>query len=145
MNNVDKNRVADSVMKASINPPEKALEALRERRLVRLFCRRGGELAELYVFYGKDRNYIMIPRTFCSCKDFELNVVSRRLRATCYHLVSLELAISQNKVRVMEVDCDTLENIFLELLLGEYSITLKRILQTGNQKLVSSSKSEENV
>ncbi len=126
----DKSVVGEFVTSVLEHPPERALEALSERRVVKLRCRKNESFVELYAFCGKERSYMMIPRTFCGCKDFELNVVLRGLRGSCYHLVALELAASRGRLRIVEVDCDTLGAVALELLLGEDSPTLRRVVRT---------------
>lgn len=136
MSRVDKRMVGDHAISSAESPSERVLGAVTERRLMKLFCRRGADIIELYVFYGRDRSYIMIPRMFCSCKDFELNVISRGLRGACYHLASLELAKNRNMLRVHEVSCEALKAIALELLLGEDSLTLRKVahsLTAGGQ------------
>lgn len=124
-----KSAVERFVSSALERPPERALEAVAERRVVRLYCRKDGGIVELYAFCGRERSYMMIPREFCGCKDFEMNVVLRGLRGACYHLVALELAASRSRLRVIEVDCDTLSAVALELLLGEDSPTLRRMVE----------------
>jgi predicted nucleic acid-binding Zn finger protein len=128
---LDYREVPEAISKVLLEPPEKALEAVHERRVVRLRCRGGGEGIELYVFHGRERDYLVFPRRFCTCKDFELNVVVRRAKGTCYHLVAYELAVARNSLRDVEVECETLLNIALEVLLTQRSPTLQRLLFEG--------------
>lgn len=130
MSKSDKRRVRDFVLSSVKQPPERAIDAVVERRLVKLYCRQDDNVVELYVFYGKDRGYVLIPGIFCSCKDFELNVVLRGLKGACYHLVSLELARNQGRLKVLEVNCETLRTIALELILREDSATLRKIMHS---------------
>jgi predicted nucleic acid-binding Zn finger protein len=125
---LDYREVPEAVSKMLLEPPEKALEAVLERRVVRLRCRGDEERVELYVFHGRDRDYLIFPRRFCTCKDFELNVVVRRAKGTCYHLVAYELAVARNSLRDVEVGCETLFDIALEVLLTQRSPTLQRLL-----------------
>ncbi|MCS7099212.1 MAG: SWIM zinc finger family protein [Sulfolobales archaeon] len=129
MSRTDKRAVAESVENSVEKPPEKAIEAVLGRRLLKLLCRSDKESAEIYVFYGRDRSYVLIPKAFCGCKDFEINVVLRRERGSCYHLIALELAIRRGVLRVLEVDCGTLREVALELVLGENSPTLRKIVR----------------
>jgi len=125
----DKKSVSESIVASLEKPPEKALDSLKENRLLRLYCRGGGEaVSELYVFLGKTRYYIMLPRTFCSCKDFEMGVVMKRSKGSCYHLIALDLAIAQGKLRIEEVDCELIKAVALELLLKDDSPTLRKLL-----------------
>jgi len=125
---LDYRGVPEAVSRVLLEPPEKALEAVQERRVVRLRCRGSEEGVELYVFHGRDRDYLVFPRRFCTCKDFELNVVVRRAKGTCYHLVACELAVARNSLRDVEVGCETLFDIALEVLLTQRSPTLQRLL-----------------
>jgi predicted nucleic acid-binding Zn finger protein len=125
---LDYRGVPEAISRVLLEPPEKALEAVQERRVVRLRCRGSGEGVELYVFHGRDRDYLLFPRRFCTCKDFELNVVVRRAKGTCYHLVACELAVARNSLRDVEVGCETLFDIALEVLLTQRSPTLQRLL-----------------
>lgn len=127
MSRIDRRRVGSYTSSLAENPPERAIDAVAERRLMKLFCRKGADTVELYVFYGKDRSYILVPGMFCSCKDFELNVILRGVKGACYHLVSLEMARARNVLRVHEVGCETLKTVALELLLGDDSPTLRKV------------------
>jgi|GEM_PF-515988 len=133
----DYREIPEAVSKMLLAPPEKALEAALERRLVRLRCRRGEEEVELYIFHGKDRDYLVFPRRFCTCKDLELNVIMRRAKGTCYHLVAYEIALARNSLRDVEVECEVLFNVALEVLLVQRSPTLQKILfaETGSKSL----------
>jgi len=110
------------------HPSEKVIDAVMEKRLLKLYCKKGVDIVELYVFHGRDRSYILFPGMYCSCKNFELDVVVRGRRGSCYHLVALEIAKKQGKLKVFEVTCETLKSIALELLLREDSALLRKIV-----------------
>ncbi|MCX8184458.1 MAG: hypothetical protein RMI56_06240 [Sulfolobales archaeon] len=128
MSRIDKGKIVESVLNSINKPTERAVEAVAERRLMKLFCRNNEEVVELYVFYGRDRSYMLVPGMFCGCKDFEINVVLRREKGSCYHLVALELARRKGVLKTLEVSCDTVREIVLELLLNENSLTLRKIV-----------------
>ncbi len=128
MSKLDKRAVSEFTKNLVEHPSEKAIDAVMERRLVKLYCKRETEVVELYVFQGRDRSYILFPGMYCSCKDFELNVVLRGHKGSCYHLVALEIARKQGKLKVFEVTCEILKSIALELLLREDSTVLRKIV-----------------
>ena len=88
---------------------EKVNEALHEKRVVKLVS----DNVCLWVFNGKERDYVIIPRTYCSCKDFEFNVVMRSIRKSCYHLVTQYLAELTSSFKELRIDAETLYDICL--------------------------------
>jgi len=127
---LDYRGVPGAVSRMLVEPPGRALEAALERRVVRLRCKEDEEGVELYVFHGKDRDYLVFPGRFCTCKDFELNVVIRRAKGACYHLVAYEISRARNSLRDVKVTCEVLFNVVLEVLLTQKSPTLQRLLLT---------------
>ena len=116
-------RVAKAVDEGVKNPPDKALELVRLRRIIKLVSKSG---KILYIALGTTGDYLLIPRLFCTCKDFELNVVIRRTKGTCYHLIALELALRSNSFRELRVDDETLNDIMYEVLFSGKSVTLRK-------------------
>ncbi len=47
---------------------------------------------EVWIVVGRTRDYQVIPRLFCMCDDFYLNVVIRRSDPLCYHLLAQMMA-----------------------------------------------------
>lgn len=46
----------------------------------------------VWIVVGKEREYLVIPRLYCQCDDFYINVVIRRKSMACYHLIAQCLA-----------------------------------------------------
>jgi len=106
---------------------EKVSEALHERRVVRLV----GNDVHLWVFNGRERDYVLIPKVYCSCKDFEFNVIMRGVRRSCYHLVTQYLAELTNNFRELGVNSETLYSVLNEIIYYERSLTLRKLLITS--------------
>ncbi len=104
----------------------KVLEGLRTGRFIRLVSIDG---VEVYVFRGVERDYIVSPCRFCMCHDFVINVLGRRSKAVCYHVVGFEIARRRGKLRVVHVSSEDLANIVLEIVLQGFSATLRRVLK----------------
>ncbi len=113
---------------ASVNSevPKRALEALKERRVLLLIGKDSGQSA--YVFKSKERDYLIIPRILCTCKDYEFNVVLRKIKPACYHLITAELAIRRGEVRKIVVDDEALNDIIYETIYEGFSRTLRKII-----------------
>ncbi len=117
--------VAKAVIEGIKNPPDKAVELVRLRRIIKLVSKSG---RVIYIALGTTGDYLLIPRLFCTCKDFELNVVIRKVKGTCYHLIALELALRSNSFRELSVDDETLNDIIYELIFSGRSVTLRKKL-----------------
>jgi len=118
-------RVAKAIDEGVKNPPDKAIELVRLRRIIKLIS---GSGKIIYIALGTTGDYLLIPKLFCTCKDFELNVVIRRTKGTCYHLIALELALKSNSFRELRVNDDTLNDIIYEILFSGRSVTLRKKL-----------------
>ncbi len=119
--------VSKAVEELSSNPPPKSLELVRLRRVVKLVT---NDL-EFFVVMGRGGDYLLTPKTFCSCKDFEINVVMRNKRKSCYHLVGLELAIKENLLREVKVGFNELLDIVFECIYEGKSRTLRKLLMVS--------------
>ena len=118
-------RVVKAIDEGVKNPPDKAIELVRLRRIIKLISESG---KIIYIALGTTGDYLLIPKLFCTCKDFELNVVIRRTKGTCYHLIALELALKSNSFRELRVNDDVLNDIMYEILFGGRSVTLRKKL-----------------
>jgi len=105
---------------------DKILEALRAGRFIRLVSVDG---VEVYVFRGVERDYIVSPCRFCMCYDFIINVLGKRSKVVCYHIVGFEIAQRRGKLRVVRVSSEELADIVLEIVLQGFSATLRRVLK----------------
>jgi predicted nucleic acid-binding Zn finger protein len=108
-------------------PPERVREALVNRRVIKVSNADG---KTLWAFRGKQRDYFIIPGLFCTCKDFEINVVMRKLRGCCYHLISADLAVERGEFREISVDNDLFFNILYELIINGVSPSLRKALSS---------------
>ncbi len=108
----------------SLDVPPRSKAAIREKRVVRVNV--GGRSFTL--FKGRDRDYFIVRRYFCTCKDFEFNVVLRRKRPACYHLVATEVAEREGTVRELRLSADEFYDIIYELILDGKSNTLRKLL-----------------
>ena len=46
----------------------------------------------IWIVVGKEREYQVIPKLFCQCDDFYINVVIKRKTRACYHLIAQAIA-----------------------------------------------------
>jgi len=101
-------------------------EAIFENRIVKIEAKDG---SIHWFFLGKTGSYIVIPKTFCSCVDFEINVVERKKIPTCYHLVAQVVAEVYDKYRrVSDLPVDEVLRIYDEIEKRQLSATLHKYL-----------------
>lgn len=111
------------------NLSDRVKESLHERRVLKLVCRD----KNLWVFNSKDRDYLIIPKIYCSCMDFELNVIMRGSKKSCYHLITQHIAELKGAFRELSVSDELLNDIFVELLYSGRSDTLRKLMaRRGN-------------
>lgn len=111
----------------SLKTHEKIKSAIFEKRLVRITYKG----SKFWFFKGKERDYVIIPCTFCSCPDFQFNVLLRGTKEICYHLLAQRIAEERNIFTDLEVDSlDVINLITEEILQKNYSRLLRKLLFT---------------
>lgn len=79
-----------------------------------------------YVYRGLERDYIVIPCRFCSCYDFLLNVLIRKRKVACYHVIGFEIARLNNALIEVEVCKRELSTILSEIMVFGKSNSLRK-------------------
>jgi predicted nucleic acid-binding Zn finger protein len=103
---------------------EKVREALHYKRIIKL----SSDEVVIWVFYGKERDYLIVPKIYCSCMDFELNVIFRGVKKSCYHIITQHIAESNGFFRDLRVSSELINDILVEILYIGRSPTLRKIL-----------------
>ncbi len=103
-----------------------ALKRLVKPRL--LFI--GGDIEPHVWFYvGPRGDYVIVPKTYCSCKDFVINVMSRKKKRVCRHLIIQFIGSRKGLYRVVDIrDLETFSKIIHEILDINISPTLRKLL-----------------
>ncbi len=57
---------------------------------------------EVWIVVGRTRDYQVLPRLYCMCDDFYLNVVIRRSDPACYHILAQMLGEATHKFDKIE-------------------------------------------
>ncbi|MCE4617135.1 MAG: hypothetical protein F7C32_00925 [Desulfurococcales archaeon] len=98
-------------------------EALSSGRIIRL-----GGPQNFHVYLGVNEDYIMIPRTYCSCRGFYMNTLIEGTKTHCSHLAALEVA-GDRIIDLSEVlDPTLLVDIILEVINYGRSRMLRRLI-----------------
>lgn len=95
-------------------------------RFVRLTT--ADKASDLWVYMGPQRDYVVIPGTYCSCMDFTIRVISQGVSPYCKHLLALEVARTRGKYREVRVSETEAVKVIGEALSRGFSKTLREIL-----------------
>ncbi|AAY80104.1 hypothetical protein [Sulfolobus acidocaldarius] len=101
---------------------KRSKQAIIEDRILKLKV--GSSLVSVFVFLGKDKDYLMVKDKYCTCPFFFFN----KQKLKCYHLISLDYVINKDDILVINLDVDTFKKILVELYTFEKSFILRRIL-----------------
>jgi len=110
---------------------DRAIQAsLSLRKIVKpilLFA--GNAEPPVWFYIGVKNDYVIIPRTFCSCKDFVVNVMSVKNKLFCKHLVLQFVSEARSVYRTVAIPSvsDYLK-IIREILSINISPTLRKLL-----------------
>ncbi|MCS7140382.1 MAG: hypothetical protein N3F04_04735 [Candidatus Nezhaarchaeota archaeon] len=91
---------------------DKALKIVNEGRVKKYVFKPSNRI--VWVVVGKKRDYWVIPRLYCPCDDFYINVVSRRKKVLCYHLIAQALAERWSKYETFHLTDEEGERLELE-------------------------------
>jgi len=116
--------VCDADIIKAFENHEKVIEGIRAGRFMVL----DSKVMRIYVFRGIERDYVVSPCSFCMCYDFLINVLSRRTKIACYHVVGFEIARLKGKLHVVRVEPEELAEIVIEIAVQGFSYTLRRIV-----------------
>lgn len=57
----------------------------------------------VWIVIGKKREYFVIPKLYCQCNEFYINVVIRRKSDLCYHILAQAIAEKIGKYETYKV------------------------------------------
>ncbi|MCS7097558.1 MAG: hypothetical protein NZ922_01050 [Candidatus Methanomethyliaceae archaeon] len=57
----------------------------------------------VWIVVGKKREYFVIPRIYCQCNEFYINVVIKRKSDLCYHILAQAIAERIGKYETYKV------------------------------------------
>ncbi|UCE09992.1 MAG: hypothetical protein JSW61_13620 [Candidatus Thorarchaeota archaeon] len=78
----------------------RAFRAVEEGKVKMYLFKPSDSLA--WTVLGRKRDYLVIPSTFCTCRDFYQAVVINREAQMCYHLLAQTIASIREEHKVVE-------------------------------------------
>jgi len=110
---------------------DSSLAEIYEGRFIELKTSIRGETGDtwsLWIYMGRERDYVLVPYTYCSCMDFLIRTVFLKIRAHCKHQLGLLVAMKKKLFKTLDVVIDDLYVIINEILEKGFSPTLRRKL-----------------
>ncbi|MFX0057266.1 MAG: hypothetical protein ACFE85_05515 [Candidatus Hodarchaeota archaeon] len=69
----------------------------------------------IWIAMGENCEHIIYPKIFCSCRDFYKNVVIKRKREYCKHLLAQIICEALNDYKTLELDDFEFKNLLNDL------------------------------
>ena len=89
----------------------------------------------IHFYVGEKHDHMIIPFSYCSCKNFLIKVMTKKARLSCKHLLMLKYALDNRLFRTIRINNDKLlKNIIDEIINLGISPTLRKLLHTRNME-----------
>lgn len=92
------------------------------------------EQSPAWFYIGERYDHIIVPHTYCSCRDFLIRVMSRKQSLACKHLLMQRIAELKGKYRIVEMGSEEYLRIIYEIVRINISPTLRKLLYTSRKK-----------
>ncbi|HDI74338.1 MAG: hypothetical protein DRJ52_07315 [Thermoprotei archaeon] len=95
----------------------KARRAVFSGRVWKIIVESQGNSWETWIVYGPKMKtcHIVVPGKHCDCLDFLFNVIIRRKKCACYHIIAQKMAEAQGKYQTVVLK----EEDFVEVLITQ--------------------------
>ena len=91
---------------------KKAKDAVLHGRVLKITFKPSNYTLWMILSKEKKKYYLVIPKLFCSCYDFLVNVILRERENKCYHMHAQEIADKEKRYICVEYD----DKYFLKVL-----------------------------
>lgn len=102
-------------------------------RYVKINVRMDSALRDFWVYMGRERDYLLIPGVYCSCKDFLLRTVINKTSKYCKHLLGLHVSMKKGKYLEVEIDVERFLRIVHEIIKKRFSLELRRSINRSTR------------
>jgi len=117
------------LMKLSKDKAESMISRIYELRFVRLQIHVNGHAGAIWVYLGRNSDYVIIPGVFCSCKDYVIRTIINKTSSFCKHQAGLYIALKESKYVVVNVDFEEAYRIIQEIIDKGISQSLRKKLK----------------
>jgi len=93
----------------------KAYTAVKRKRVMKVIYKDAQQVFWIVYSPYRRRFHLVVSDLFCTCRDFYLNVVLRKKRDYCYHILARKLAEMTGIYETRYLDEKTLQRFIIEL------------------------------
>jgi predicted nucleic acid-binding Zn finger protein len=104
----------------------RVLPDVLEYRFVKVNIKLDNEERAIWIYTGRQRDYVLVPGLFCSCKDFTLRTIIGRISNYCKHQLGLYIAISRKKYLELTMLPNEAYTIIMEVVDKGFSPLLRK-------------------
>lgn len=94
------------------NKSQKVIEVIN--RGVSKYCYKPSNRT-VWITIGEECEHLIYPKIYCSCQDFYKNVVVKKKRTFCKHILGQIISEALNIYKVMELDDDDFKKLVIDL------------------------------
>jgi predicted nucleic acid-binding Zn finger protein len=104
----------------------RVLPDVLEYRFVKVNIKLDNEERAIWIYTGRQRDYVLVPGLFCSCKDFTLRTIIGRTSNYCKHQLGLYVAISRKKYLELTMLPNEAYTVIMEVIDKGFSPLLRK-------------------
>ena len=84
---------------------------------------------ELWLYLGREYDYLIIPGAYCSCRDYIIRTIINKTSRYCKHQVGVYLALKKNKYLTLNTTLEEAYQIIREILERGFSLLVRKKLK----------------
>jgi predicted nucleic acid-binding Zn finger protein len=90
----------------------RALKVVEEKKVERYLFKPSESLT--WIVKGRRRQYMVIPKTYCTCRSFYQEVVIARESNMCYHILAQQIAEIRNQYKSIDSTDTARRKLYVE-------------------------------
>jgi predicted nucleic acid-binding Zn finger protein len=122
----------EAIVRGLESDTARVLSDVLEYRFVKVNTKLDSEERAIWIYAGRQRDYVLVPGLFCSCKDFTLRTVISRTSNYCKHQLGLYVAISRKRYLELTISPNEAYTIIMEVIDKGFSPLLRRKLSKAS-------------
>lgn len=90
----------------------RALRVVEEKKVEKYHFKPSDSIT--WIVKGRARHYMVIPKTYCTCRSFYQEVVISRESSMCYHLLAQQIAEIRGQYEIVDSTDTTRRKLYVE-------------------------------
>ncbi len=111
-----------------------AYSAAALKKMVKIIITDYNTEAPTWIYIGHRHDHIIVPRIYCTCRDFNIRVMTRKQHLSCKHLVIQYIAEKMGRYRILKIKLNDYKKIIKEILEIGISPTIRKLLYVSMKR-----------